>query len=184
MVISRGRTTQRARSVSSIWDRVSDQTPILRMRLVDESGESITGGRAMVGRATRARRSWTSARASIRSVPDANKRTMDVRPSTERERSCVTPGRPPSEASIGVVTSASTSSLERPGASTWISTRGGANSGKASNEASDTTRVPSATRSRTRPTTTQRCARQRLTSARIVNDPGRIRCRTRPLLPR
>src|SRR6185295_12828444 len=44
-------------------------------------------------------------------------------------------GVPFSAFSSGIVTRLSTSSVERPGASVWISTRGGANSGKTSCEA-------------------------------------------------
>ncbi len=48
--MSAGRTVQRARSESSIWESVGDHMPIFRMRLVDERGERSTGGRATLGR--------------------------------------------------------------------------------------------------------------------------------------
>ncbi len=63
-------------------------------------------------------------------MPVGKSITIEDSPSTDFDRIAVMPGVPASELSSGVVTSASTSSLESPGASVWISTRGGANSGR------------------------------------------------------
>ena len=62
--------------------------PIFSARLVDESGERITGGCATAGiaAATNASRSCTSCRARIRSVPSRKISTTDDRPSTDFER--------------------------------------------------------------------------------------------------
>ena len=50
IAMSRGRTVHFARIVRSIWESVSEDTPIFITRLMDESGESITGERATAGR--------------------------------------------------------------------------------------------------------------------------------------
>ena len=47
--INRGRIVQRASSVISICESVFDETPILSSRLVDDSGDRITGGFATAG---------------------------------------------------------------------------------------------------------------------------------------
>ena len=47
--MSRGRTVQRTRVVISVCDSVFDQTPIFSTRLVDDSGDRITGVRANAG---------------------------------------------------------------------------------------------------------------------------------------
>ena len=47
--ISRGRMVQSAKSDNAIWSRVGDDTPIFIARLVDESGESMTGAWASDG---------------------------------------------------------------------------------------------------------------------------------------
>ena len=71
IAISRGRIVHLARTVISICDSVADDTPIFIKRLVEESGDSITGGWATAGSrpASAASRSCTSCRARIRSVP-------------------------------------------------------------------------------------------------------------------
>src|SRR6185436_9699312 len=58
------------------------------------------------------------------------------------DRSVLSRGVPFSAFSSGIVTRLSTSSVERPGASVWISTRGGANSGKTSSGVERTARIP------------------------------------------
>ena len=88
-------------------------------------------------------------------------------PSTEFERSPAAPGIPASAASIGRVTSDSTSSVESPGASVWISTRGGANSGKASILTSRKLATPATIAIMARTTSALRWRRQRVISARI-----------------
>ena len=115
----RGRTVHRASVVRSICESKDDDMPIFMTRLRDDSGDMITGGRAAAGSvgATRASRSCTSCRAGIRSVPGSKMRTTDDSPSTDFERSTSRPGTPFIAASSGTLISASTSALERPGAS-------------------------------------------------------------------
>ena len=146
--INRGRTVHRARVVKSICESEDDDMPIFMTRLRDESGDMITGGRAAAGSvgATRARRSWTSCRAGMRSVPFSKIRTTDDKPSTDLERRTSRPGTPFMAASSGTLMSASTSELESPGASVWISTSGGANSGNTSNGASLAALMPTTIR--------------------------------------
>ncbi len=146
--INRGRTVHRASVVKSICESEDDDMPIFMTRLREESGDMITGGRAAAGSvgATRARRSWTSCRAGMRSVPFSKMRTTDDKPSTDLERRTSRPGTPFMAASSGTLMSASTSELESPGASVWISTSGGANSGNTSNGASLAVLMPTTIR--------------------------------------
>ena len=118
--------------------------PIFITRLVDESGGRITGGRATAGSlpASAARRSCTSWRARIRSVPSSKISTTDDRPSTDFERIVFSQGVPLRAFSSGMLIRLSTSSVDRPGASVWISTSGGANSGKTSSGVVCSVRMP------------------------------------------
>ena len=104
------------------------------IRLVADSGGIIHGGLAQVGRVgvTWAIRSCTSCRARISSVPRSKMSWIDESWATDFERSSSSPGSPLSCCSIGTVISSSTSVEELPRAIVWISTRGGANSGKTS----------------------------------------------------
>src|SRR6185295_16470043 len=77
-------------------------------------------------------RSWTNARARMMSVPGSKMSRMDDRPVTDCERMVLSHGTPCNSSSMGTVTSDSTSAADRPSDSVWISTYGGANSGKAS----------------------------------------------------
>ena len=125
-------------SVSSICESVFDDTPIFSTRLVDESGDRITGGlrRRPAAAAPRPPAAPAPAAArAIRSVPSSKISTTDDSPSTDFERIVFSPGVPLSAFSSGTLTRLSTSSVERPGASVWISTSGGANSGKTSSGA-------------------------------------------------
>ena len=108
----------------------------------------MTGGRATAGSrlASTVSRSWTSWRARIRSLPSAKIRTTDDRPSTDFERSVLSPWVPFKAFSSGTEIIASTSSVESPGASVWISTSGGANSGKTSSGARCAARMPTTIR--------------------------------------
>ena len=94
----------------------------------------MTGGRATVGSrtASAATRSWTYCRALCRSYPSSNSTTTDDSPSTDFDRSVFIPGVPLSAFSSGSEIRLSTSSVDSPGASVWISTLGGANSGNTS----------------------------------------------------
>ncbi len=167
IAISLGLIVQRARVVRSICERTFDETPILSSRLVDDRGERITGGLATTGSrvASIASRSCTSWRARIRSAPSAKIITTDDRPSTDFDRKVFNPCVPFSAFSSGTLMSASTSSVDSPGASVWISTRGGANSGNTSRGAflafsmpttiSTTDRASTSTRSRSDVATSQ-----------------------------
>ena len=121
----------------SCCESVFDDSPIFITRLSDESGWSTTGGRATTGSVAAAAvtRSWTSWRARWISVPSANSITTDDSPSTDFERIVFSPGVPFRAFSSGTLMSASTSSVDSPGASVWTSTLGGANSGNTSSGA-------------------------------------------------
>ena len=114
----------------------SDQMPIFSTRLVDESGDSMTGGWATAGSRERFDRPGAPAPAAaprIRSVPSSkqqhDRRQPEHRLRADRlqPRACRSARSPAAR-----VTRLSTSSVERPGASVWISTSGGANSGNTS----------------------------------------------------
>ena len=135
------------RSIMSRSGSLLDR-PILRTRLVADMGCSSTGGAAQVGRVGLivAMRSWTSWRASRRSVPCSNSSTIWESCSTDFERISATPGTPLSDCSRGTVISDSTSVGASPIATVWISTFGGANSGNTSTGASLTRCTPMNTR--------------------------------------
>ncbi len=118
--------------------RVSDDSPIFMTRLVADSGGIITGGAAQVGSVgvTFPTRSATSCRACSRSVPRSKKSVIEDSCGTDFERIMSRPGSPWSACSSGTVTSSSTSAADSPRVIVWISTRGGANSGKTSTGAS------------------------------------------------
>ncbi len=82
--------------------------------------------------ASTASRSCTTCRAAIRSVPSLRIRTTDESPSTDFDRIVLSPIVPLSEFSSGTLIRLSTSSVDSPGASVWISIKGGANSGNTS----------------------------------------------------
>ena len=112
----------------------SELRPIFMIRLVADAAGIIHGGLAHVGMFGRtcATRSWTSWRALVSSVPFSKMSRIDDSCETDFERSSFRPGMPCSTSSIGTVTSSSTSAEELPSAIVWISTCGGANSGKTS----------------------------------------------------
>src|SRR6478609_3712521 len=121
----------------SIRDRFEDVMPIFITRLVEDSGCSMTGGAAHVGRAavTAAIRSDTCCRAFSRSVPCLKIRMIEESWGTDFDLSSSRPGIPDRDASIGTETSSSTSWAVSPRHAVWISTCGGANSGKTSRDA-------------------------------------------------
>jgi len=94
----------------------------------------ITGGAAHRGSVgdTVAIRSATSCLAVSRSAPRSKSNSICDSCSTDFERITSSSGTPFRACSSGIVTSDSTSVPDRPSASVWISTRGGANSGKTS----------------------------------------------------
>ena len=108
--------------------------PIFRTRLVADSGWSMNGGAAQVGKVgvTIWRRSATSWRARSKSVPGSKIIRIDDSCSTDLLRNVVNPSSPASACSRGIVTSVSTSEVDIPIEIVWTSTRGGANSGKTS----------------------------------------------------
>jgi hypothetical protein len=111
-----------------------DDIPTCMTRLVAETGGSITGGAAQVGRVfwTWESRSCTSCRASRRSVPCLKTSSMEDSWGTDFERRSSSPLIPFRACSRGTVTRDSTSEVESPRQAVCISTLGGANSGKAS----------------------------------------------------
>src|SRR5919108_1634114 len=130
----RGMTFQKASVDISIILTDFDLIPIFIIRLVDESGGKMIGTVATIGKLGRERAncSFVTCRAAQMSVPCLNQRTTDDTPSTVLERMTASPGTPLSACSSGMVISSSTSTVDIPGASVWISTFGGANSGKTS----------------------------------------------------
>ena len=128
----------------SICESVFDVTPIFIARLSDDSGDRRTGALATAGnpRLTRARRSWTSCRACMRSAPWFRISTTEDRPSTDFDRMVATSGTPVSALSSGTLTNDSTSSADRPGASVCTSIKGGANSGNTSKGTERIARAP------------------------------------------
>src|SRR5215217_2516860 len=115
----------------------SEVIPIFMTRLVDDRGGIIQGGLAQVGKLGEAsdRRSCTNCRASYRSVSLLKRSSICERSETDLERISSSPGTPFSWFSSGTVISSSTCSEELPTAMVWISTIGGANSGKTSTSA-------------------------------------------------
>ena len=94
----------------------------------------MTGGAAQVGNVgiTVARRSCTNCRARRTSVPGLKRSSIDDKSGIDLERMMSSPSTPLNACSSGTVTRDSTSSAESPRHGVWISTRGGANSGKTS----------------------------------------------------
>src|SRR5512132_1974207 len=125
---------------------VFDDTPIFMTRLVVEVGGIMNGGAAQVGRdgVTASTRSWTSCRAWSTSVSSLKSSSMDESCGTDFERMTSSPSTPFSDCSSGMLTSDSTSAADSPRQIVWISTRGGANSGKASTGMSRSCCVPNA----------------------------------------
>src|SRR5919112_5382486 len=121
----------------SLMFNSSEVIPIFMIRLVEERGGIIQGGLAQVGKLGEAsvRRSCTNCRASYRSVSLLKMSWICERSATDLERISSSPGIPFSSSSSGTVISSSTCCEELPIAMVWISTCGGANSGKTSTSA-------------------------------------------------
>src|ERR671910_1833852 len=122
----------------------SEVIPIFMTRAVDENGGIRKGGLAQVGNAGAAavRRSCTNCRDSYRSVSLLKMSWICERSATDLERISSSPGIPFSWSSNGTVISSSTCSEELPIARVWISTCGGANSGKTSTSALRVSPIP------------------------------------------
>ena len=138
-------------------------------RLVDDRGWIMTGGAAQVGNevVTAAMRSFTNCRARMRSVPGLKMRTMSDRSGTDLERMTSSPGSPLSACSSGTVTSSSTAAAESPRLRVWISTLGGANSGKTSTDELLSRAMPKTIIAAAAKTTRNRYCRLVLTIQRI-----------------
>ena len=154
----RVRIVQRDSSLSSLCDSVFDVSPTFSTRLKDEYGDISTGGFTTAGSRFWARfsRSCTSCRALRISVPVSKIITTEDKPSTDLDRSVFRNGRPLSAFSSGTVTSASTSSVESPGASVCTSTSGGANSGNTSSGAFFVALIPTSSSASAAATTSTR----------------------------
>jgi hypothetical protein len=113
-------------------------------RLVEDRGWIMNGELAQRGSrgVIAVSRSWISRRAFMRSVPGLKTRRIDESWETDLERITSRPSIPLRPCSSGTDTSSSTSRADRPEHSVWISTRGGANSGKASIGISRSCRTP------------------------------------------
>ena len=152
---SRARIVQYAVMDMSMSEWVLDVMPICMARPVADTGASMTGGAAQVGRLgdTVASRSCTSCRACSRSVPGLKSTSIEESWGTDLDRRSSRPWMPFSDASIGTVTSCSTSEVDKPTHAVWISTRGGANSGNTSTCIFGSTVTPSAIMPTARATT-------------------------------
>jgi hypothetical protein len=123
-----------------------EESPIFMTRLVDDSGWSMTGGPMPTGSRVAAswRRSCTSWRAWTISVPCLKMRTIEDIAITVLDLMVAISGVALSVSSMGTVINSSTSWVVIPMPSVWISTRGGANSGKTSTGRSETRPNPRA----------------------------------------
>ena len=111
--------------------------------MLDVSGSSV-GARVPIGSCPAAwtRRSLTIWRARMMSVPSLKTAITLENPWIDSERIDSRPPTPFTPFSTGRVTSCSTCSAERPGASVWMITCGGANSGKTSSFACIASQTP------------------------------------------
>ena len=168
--IRRGLIVQRARTDSSIRDSFFEDTPIIMVRLVADTGFSITGRCDTFGNMyDRIRRSWTICRARSRLVPGSNTSWTEDIPGTDWERMVLTHGTPASNSSVFKVTRLSTSAAESPRASVWISAVGGENSGKTSTGMSRSRMMPKTISAAATPTTRYRNCRLAPTIQRIMS---------------
>jgi hypothetical protein len=120
-----------------------EESPTIIDRLAVDSGCSMTGGLETLGRAyAMLRRSCTSCRASIRSVPGSKTRRTDESPGSDLELMVSSHAVLARISSRLTVTSSSTSVAESPRASAWISTMVGLNSGRTSTGASRSRETP------------------------------------------
>ena len=161
---------------------VFEVTPICMIRATVDRGGLITGGAAHVGRlgAIRLRRSCTTRRALMRSVFCLKIISIDDNWATVVERMSSSPGTPLSVCSSGTVTNSSVSSGESPSVMVWTSTRGGANSGKASVRASLSWLAPNTISAIAAATTMKRYLRLDAMIQRIIAIDVRVQSRSRP----
>ncbi len=162
----------------SIGSWVFDDSPIFMTRLVDDSGCRMIGMPADCGRLEipSFTRSCTRCRASMRSVPILNRTVTCERARTDEERITSTFGMPLSASSMGIVIISSTSAAVIPGPSVWISTFGGANSGKTSTGILRSSWLPKTSKAAASANRRNRNLRLEPTAQRNINlppDPGR-----------
>ncbi len=121
---SRGRSVQSAKVRRSIFERLSEVSPIASTKLADEVRGAIMGAFTTCGiwPASSANRSFTTCRARNTSLCSSNTAVTTDNPWIDCERMDSTLATPLIAFSTGRVTSDSTSSGERPGASVWITT--------------------------------------------------------------
>src|SRR5918998_1128301 len=172
---NRARIFQYAIVDMSVRFTVSEVSPIFMIRLVEDSAGIMNGGLAHVGRVAViwASRSATSWRARSSSVPRPKISTMEDSWATDLDLMSSSPSIPFSWFSIGTVINCSTSLEELPSAMVWISTRGGANSGKTSTSVSGIRTNPKAIMAAATNSTIQRKARLLATIRRISTHPYR-----------
>src|ERR1041384_5265515 len=103
----RGRIVHRARTPMSVSDSLSDDRPIIIVRLVDDVGGSMVGGFDTLGMAAGwLRRSWVIWRALSRLVPGSKTRWIDDSPGIDSESLVLSQATPESRsASSGTVMS-------------------------------------------------------------------------------
>ena len=133
-LMSLGRMVQRERTDRSMSDLSLADRPSIMTRLADEVGWSMTGAfEALVSSAPWVRRSCTTCRARIGSVPSSKVITTEDRPGIDVDCIRSTQAMPLSRLdSSGTVTRSSTSCADSPSASDCTSTVTGANSGPGS----------------------------------------------------
>ena len=159
-----------------------DDIPICTARPVADTGGSMTGGAAQVGRleTTVSSRSATSCLASRRSVPGLKISSIDDSWGTDLERRSSSPSTPLRACSSGTVTRDSTSEVVRPMQRVWISTRGGANSGNTSIRIAGRATVPNTIMPTAAATTMNRNLRLAETVRRISVGRGGVVIPPRP----
>ncbi len=167
---SRARMFQYAVMDRSSGASSSEDSPIFMIRLVADLGWMMTGGAAQLGNVEviELTRSWTSCRASMRSVPGSKISSIDESWVTDLERITSSSGTPCRFCSSGTVISSSTSEADRPMQAVCTSTRGGANSGKTSTEVPRTWLPPSTSSARAAATARKRYLRLVRTIQRII----------------
>lgn len=158
----RTRNTRSASRRSSIVGTVSEVRPIIASRLIEAVMGTTRGGSTPRGRRapTSGSRSTTLWRAARSSVPSSKMAVTTLKPGMEEDRSVWSRAVPPNAASMGTLTSRSTSSADRPGASVWTVTCAGANSGNTSHGARRTARPPAISSPAADSTTTHRRCRE------------------------
>src|SRR5437870_4604659 len=155
--------TQSAKVLSSMGETLVAVRPIVSNVPVEEVRGVRSGGPVPCGSVLSmvSRRSLTNTRSISTSLPSAKIAVITEIPGAEEERRVVRKLVPPMAYSRGRVTSASTSSAERPGASVCTTTWGGANSGKMSKGERRTATSPTRRRRAAKLSTIRRLRREK-----------------------